>query len=224
MNDNVDGLTVTRAEIAYLMNKLEQVSDLEGRMAVALTDGQSRNSDGGLGIRRPQPRSKEPYSLHVDTLLDELQNELTTTVRHICEVRGLNYKGGTYPSELATWLIQYRMAIPVMVDGAEIFEKLCKIIDRCGRSMNTVEREYVINASRLEAANRKVMTGVQIEKLAHKLGDDGKGLTRKRVDSLRIRHGLSGSQDADTRVWFYRLGDVIKAHREAKRYKPRQQA
>lgn len=216
---NADDLTVTRAEIELLAEKLATVSDLTEEMAIALT-GQARISDG-LGIRRPQPGSREPYPLHLETLLDSLCNEIYTTVRHICEVRGLPASGGGAAAQ-AKWLIRYRMAIAVMPDGGEIFESLCRVIDRCAKAMNHAEDEYVIDQQMWDAANRQVMTGVQIEKLSHKLGEDGKGLTRKRIDSLRIRHGLDGTRDTDTNVWFYRLGDVIKAHREAKRYRPRQ--
>lgn len=211
--DNVDDLTVTRAELEILKEKLEQVVDLERRMAIALTDGQSRMSDGGLGIRRPQPGSREPYSIHVDVLLDELQSELTTTVRHICESRGLSYEGSGYPTALSKWLIRYRVAIAVMPDGAEIFEKLCKLVDRCARSMNTTEREYVIDQEMVNEANRSIVTLSTIEPIARKLGDVGKGLNRDRMRTLTKRGGLAhASEDEDTKTKFYRLGDVLEAH------------
>ncbi|HEY9315804.1 hypothetical protein [Williamsia sp.] len=211
---NADNLTVTRAELEYLKDKLDQVVDLERRMAIALTDGQSRNSDGGLGIRRPQPGPREPYGLHVEVLLDELQNELTTTVRHICEVRGLSYQGSRYPTALAKWLIRYRVAIAVMEDGGEIFKKLCRIIDRCARSMNTNEREYTIDEEMVKEANRQIVTVSTIEKLAHKLDKVGKGLNARRMRTLCKHAGLTHvSEDPDTGTRFYRLGDVLDAHK-----------
>jgi hypothetical protein len=211
---NADDLTVTRAELDYLKAKLDEVTDLERRMAIALTDGQSRTSDNGLGIRRPQPGPREPYGLHVEVLLDELQNELTTAVRHICEVRGLSYQGSAYPSALAKWLIRYRIAIAVMEDGAEIFKRLCRIVDRCARSMNTTEREYTIDEAMVQEANRQIVTVATVEKLAHKLDKVGKGLNARRMRTLCKQAGLTHvSEDPDTGTRFYRLGDVLDAHK-----------
>lgn len=209
---NADDLTVTRAEIELLAEKLATVSDLSEEMAIALT-GESRISDGGLGIRRPQPGSREPYPLHLESLIDDLMNELSTTVRHICEVRGLTGGGGGCAS-MASWLIRYRMAIAVMPDGGEIFESLCKVIDRCARAMNQTEDEYVIDQRRLDQANKSVVTLATIEPIARKLGDLGKGLNRERMRTLAKRGGLEHvSIDDDTKAKFYRLGDVLEAHK-----------
>jgi hypothetical protein len=208
---NADDLTVTRAELELLAEKLATVSDLSEEMAIALT-GQSRNSDGGLGIRRPQPGSREPYPLHLEALICDLTNELSTTVRHICEVRGLPDTAGGCAS-MAKWLIRYRMAIAVMPDGGEIFESLCKVIDRCARAMNQTDDEYVIDQQRWEAANRQVVTIAAIEKLAPRIDKLGKGLNARRMRTLCKHAGLTHvSEDPDTGTRFYRLGDVLEAH------------
>lgn len=87
-----------------------------------------------------------------------------------------------------------------------------------------------MSPQRVEAANRQVVTGPQMEKLAHKLGDIGHGLSRKRVTYLRRRGLLDGWQDHDELLrdgvepeWKYYLGDVLAAHQKAARYKIRGQ-
>lgn len=57
-----------------------------------------------------------------------------------------------------------------------------------------------------------VLTAGQIEKVARRLGEVGQGLTKRRVETL-ARHGRihPAAVDGDTR--FYRLGDVLDAHK-----------
>lgn len=213
---------ISRAEIDYLRTKLETVASLEAEMAIALT-GQSRMNDGPT-TSRPKPHSKPPYPIHLEDEIAELRNELTTVARDICETRGLIYDGGGSCAGVAKWLVRYRIALAMMPQAVDLFHGLCKQIDHCARMMNQHEEEYVLDRAMYERANRQVMTGVQIGKLAYKLGEQGKGLTRKRIDSLRERHDLPFTQDPETGVYFYRLGDVIEWHRAAKQYRTRKTA
>lgn len=220
MNDNADGFFITRAELEHLREKLELVPDLVEEMAVA-RDGRARITDGP-STSKGKPGSRPPYPIHLEDMAAELSNELSTTIRDICETRGLEADCTGWPAGMAKWLIRYRVALAMMPQAPELFEALCKRIDHCARTMNHLEEERVLDPIRLQHANRQVMTGPQIERLAYKLGDQGKGLTRKRIDSLRIRHALAHTMDEG--VYFYRLGDVIEAHAAAKRYRQRRQS
>ncbi|MBF6339701.1 hypothetical protein IU450_27970 [Nocardia abscessus] len=73
-----------------------------------------------------------------------------------------------------------------------------------------LDDDIVIDQARLRAANNKVVTAYQVEKLAAKLGDVGKGLNRDRVRYL-TKKGLQ-EVDRDGETKFYRLGDVLAVH------------
>lgn len=212
-----DEFFILRSEIDYLKGKLEAVvdPDLLDAMYAALAADASMGSLGGAGGSRQQ-RSKPPYAMHIEALIDELHNELSTVVRDICETRNLAYDGADDSGHLAGWLIQHRYDLASLPEAPDLFEGLVKVIDKCLRSVNQLEPEHQVTPGRVKAANRQVVTGPQIEKLARQLADDGKGLNERRVKYLRTKGFLTGTQDPETGTWFYHLGDVLAAHQRAK--------
>lgn len=217
---DADEFFILRSEIDYLKGKLELVvdPDLLDAMYASLAPGASMGSFGGAGGGRQQ-RSKPPYAMHIEALIDELRNELSTVVRDMCETRKITYDGDPGSRALAAWIIRYRYGLAMMQQAPDLFKGLCAVIDKCLRSVGQLEPEYRVTDNRVKAANRQVKTGPQIERLARQLGDEGKGLTRKRVDHLRRIGELAGTQDSETGTWFYHLGDVISAHKRAKQYR-----
>ncbi len=218
-DDDPDSLT--RADIDELAAKLDLLPDLEREMAIALT-GTTR--PGGPGVRRPAPSSRPPDPIHIEELLAALHATLLATVRAIERDRGAVYDSGASITAVGAWLLRYRFALQLMASGVELRDQLVAIIDRCSRAMNHVEPEYVYSEARVKKANRKVVTGPQVEKLAYKLGDCGRGLNRKRVTYLRRRGLLAGWRDSTPiggvePEWKYRLGDVLAAHQKARSYK-----
>lgn len=213
---------LTRAEIDHLANELAKLPGIEAELAVAVT-GVRR----GAPVRRAVPRSKPPYSIEVQSLIDDLRNTLVAVVRDLCEQRGLDYDGGQSISGIGKWLHAHRVGLQLIESGVESFNDLCTIITRCERSLSWSDYDRPVSRDRVEAANRQVVTGPQVEKLAYKLGDMGSGLNRKRVTYLRRRALLEGWQDDDERrngiepEWKYYLGDVLAAHQKAKQYTPK---
>ena len=204
--------TLTRAEVDHLADQLAKLPGIEAELAVAVT-GMRR----GQQTRRSVPRSKPPYSIETQCLIDELRNTLVGVVRDLCEQRGLGYDGGNSISGMGKWLSDHRFGLQLIESGVESFHDVCKVVAKCERALSWGDQEYEISAERVEAANRQVVTGPQMEKLARKLGDVGKGLTRKRVTYLRNRGLLKGWKDENTiegvePEWKYHLGDVLKAH------------
>ncbi|MDL9944192.1 hypothetical protein QSJ19_01065 [Gordonia sp. ABSL11-1] len=214
---DADQFFIQRSEIDYLKGKLEAVvdPDLLDAMYASLAPGASMGSFGAGGGSRQQ-HSKPPYAMHVEALIDRLRNDMSTVIRDMCETRKLEYTGGASEREMAEWLIRYRYGLAMMEQAPELFDVLVKVIDKCLRSVNQLEPEYRVTPNRVKAANRQVVTGPQVEKLARQLGDDGQGLTERRVKYLRNKGLLTGTQDGDSDTWFYYLGDVIAAHKRAK--------
>ncbi|ROZ88997.1 hypothetical protein [Gordonia sp. OPL2] len=217
---DADQFFILRAEIDYLKGKLEAVvdPDLLDAMYTSLSPDASMGSFGGGGGSRQQ-HSKPPYAMHIEALIDELRNELATVIRDMCETRKVEYTDGQDERAMARWLIQNRYGLAMMQQAPELFEGLVTVIDKCLRSVGQLQPEYRVTPTKVKAANKQVVTGPQVEKLARQLGDEARGLTRKRVDHLRRIGELDGTQDAESGTWFYHLGDVIDAHKRAKQYR-----
>ena len=67
---------LTRAEIDHLANELAKLPGIEAELAVAVT-GVRR----GAPVRRAVPRSKPPYSIEMQSLIDDLRDTLVAVVR-----------------------------------------------------------------------------------------------------------------------------------------------
>lgn len=211
---------VTDAELAELADLLDRVTgELVMRLSIAAANPWARNGIAGPYVQS-QPCSRPPYNMSAGTTLDALTNELGTTIRHLCEHRGIEVPDLVTLMAQAGWLKKHRVAIQVMPDGREILTALQRAVRAAVRSVSIEEQEYRIPKDREEQmmaeANRHQVDAGRVEKLAHKLGDQAKGLTRKRVDYLRRRGLLVGEWDEVTGKWWYRLGDVLAAHKRAR--------
>lgn len=203
-------------QIATLSDKLRIINDfIELEMAVAC-DGQGHTAPN-LAYTKPQFGSRTPYPLGLNELLDDLHNELTTTIRHLQEYDPRNrYTGGNYPTAMAEWLNRKRHAIANLPDADEVYDGLVGVINRCARAVNVgVEREF--SQALYEEANRLWYTADQLEKLAPQLGAQARGVTKNRVKLLARSHGLAAHVDRDSGVARYRLGDVLSLHKLAPR-------
>lgn len=166
-----------------------------------------------------QPCSRPPYALGMEVTIHALASELATTIRHICEHRNAEVPDGlnTLPSQ-AQWLRRNVSALVVLPDGRECAEHLRRAITAAVHAVGAVEQEYRIPKSREEEmiarANRIDVDAAAVARMAHKLGDQACGLNRDRVDYLRRKGFLAGEQ-VDGK-WWYKLGDVLAAHKRAR--------
>ncbi|UYL86921.1 helix-turn-helix DNA binding domain protein [Gordonia phage RavenCo17] len=209
-----NGLLLSEGELYDLAAKLDTVGVISERLAILATDPMPRLGVAGPHVQS-QPSSRPPYNIGAQGLLDELCNEIGTTVRLVCEHRSIE------PEQMgvaaaAAWLKRNRIAIAMMPNADEIHRSLIATIDRCARTAGLIEDESRISAEMVAEANRQVVTAVQIEKLGYKLGDQAKGLNKNRVDYLRRSGRLAGTRDHETGTWFYHLGDVLSAHKRAR--------
>lgn len=204
-------LALTPKELKTLADRLDTISDIELRAAIALTGNASNPVD--LNHTRPQPRSRPPYPLHLETMLETLYNELGTVARDMCEHREMTYPGGQSCAAVAKWISDYRTSLATMPQGIELYDGLIKAIDCAARAVNQLDEERAISQEMIDAANRSIVTVSTIEGIARKLGDEGKGLGRERMQTLIRSSGLcEASTDPDTGTKFYRLGDVLFFH------------
>lgn len=203
---------LTDTELQTLARKLDTISDIELTAAIALTGGTT--TPPALATTRPQPRSRPPYPLHLEAMLEKLYNELATTARDICEHRSVTYAGsGGSCVALARWISDYRTSLATMPQGVELYDGLIAACDEAARAVNQLDEDRAISQEMVDAANRSIVTVATIETIARKLGDEGKGLGRERMQTLIRSSGLcEASTDKDTGTKFYRLGDVLFFH------------
>lgn len=212
---------LTRAEINKLADELAKIPGIVDELAVAVT-GTRR----GTPTRRSTPRSRPPYSIEMQSLIDDLRNTLVAVVRDLCEQRDMDYDGSDSIPGIGEWLHRNRFGLQLIESGVESFHDICQIIERCERSLSWGDQEYRIPKERedemVARANRFEVDAAAVARMASKLGDQAKGLNRDRVDYLR-RHGyLNGHRAVDdetgeeTGKWWYYLGDVLKAHKTAR--------
>lgn len=212
MSDDEDFLS--RAELAQLAEALDKIDlDLELEAAVMLT---SPGHNVDAAIRRPQPSSRPPFNLNLEHTLNQLGKALNAAINDMVALRGLTEPAGWTLTARAAWVHQYRYALAMIEPGRRHHKQLCRWCDRLDRAIRRPEPVYVVDRGKHQAALASVMTAEQFERTAHKLGEQAKGINARRIKYLRERGYLNGSQDAETKTWFYRVGDILAAQRASK--------
>jgi hypothetical protein len=203
-----------RPEQQKLRDKLHTIPALMEDLAVTITRQAHIEKRGLDNIRRPRPESRMPYHIGAAHASDELHNCLTTWVRFTCEHRQFNYRDHADTITLARWLARNIIPLALTPGSEESADDIIAHIDACRECVDLPpEDTIVINPSRIDAANRVIVTAGQTAKLAHKLGDFGKKLNEVRVHSLnRGGHLRPIEVDEQTGTKFYRLGDILHAH------------
>lgn len=200
-------LYLTRAEIDHLANELAKLPGIEAELAVAVT-GMRR----GAPVRRAVPRSKPPYSIEMQSLIDDLRNTLVAVVRDLCEQRGLEYDGGRSISGIGKWLHANRFGLQLIESGVESFNDLCTIITRCERSLSWSSMDAPLAAEdRAKAEDARVSLST-IEVVARRVGE--MDLTRGRLRRLIRESNLRPLTKTADGTKLYRFGDVVTAHRK----------
>ncbi|WP_040815077.1 hypothetical protein [Nocardia concava] len=215
MTTDADHLYLDRAKVRALQELLRQIPALAEDLAITETK-QARVSKSGLGaVRRGRHRTALPIHLGAYEAGECLRNALTTWIRAVCEQRAVTLPDADSLTAAARWLNRNVYAL-ALTPGAEMaLDDIAYGVAECEQAIDLPpEDAVVIDPERLAAANASVLTAYQVEKIAGKLGDIGKGLNRDRVRYL-VRNGLKPcAQDGDTQ--FFALGDVLVKHMQHK--------
>ncbi|MDM3910991.1 hypothetical protein QRK82_24095 [Mycobacteroides abscessus] len=197
-----------------LREELASIPRMIGELSVTLTR-QARIQRPGLSMsRRPKPESQVPIHIGAHNAADLLHNCLGTWVRLVCEQRAIVWDKGNDIITLAKWLRVNMIALALTEGSEEAYEDIKAAIDECWRQIDIpADDDIVIDRGRVHEANRLVVTAGQVEKLANKMGAIGKGLNKRRVETLAARRKNPLRPCAvDGDVKFFRLGDVLDAH------------
>lgn len=203
-----------RQDQIKLREELASIPRMIGELSVTLTR-QARIQRPGLSMsRRPKPESQVPIHIGAHNAADLLHNCLGTWVRLVCEQRAIVWDKGNDIITLAKWLRINMIALALTEGSEEAYEDIKAAIDDCWRQIDIpADDDIVIDRGRVHEANRLVVTAGQVEKLANKMGAIGKGLNKRRVETLAARRKNPLRPCAvDGDVKFFRLGDVLDAH------------
>lgn len=199
---------LTRAEIDHLADQLAKLPGLEAELAVAVT-GMRR----GGPTRRSTPRSRPPYSIEMQSLIDDLRATLVAVIRDLCEQRTIDYTGGLSIAGMGKWLHRNRYGLQLIESGVESFTDVCAIIDRCERSLSFGGRDAPLAAEdRMKAEDARVSLST-VEVVARRVGelDLTRGRLRRLVSASKVRP-LTTTADGTK---LYRFGDIVAAHRNS---------
>lgn len=209
-----DSFFLDKASQHKLREELASIPRMIGELSVTLTR-QARIQRPGLSMsRRPKPESQVPIHIGAHNAADVLHNCLGTWVRLVCEQRAIVWDKGNDIITLAKWLRINMIALALTEGSEEAYEDIKAAIDECWRQIDIpADDDIVIDRGRVHEANRLVVTAGQVEKLANKMGAIGKGLNKRRVETLAARRKNPLRPCAvDGDVKFFRLGDVLDAH------------
>lgn len=197
-----------------LREELASIPRMIGELSVTLTR-QARVQRPGLSkSRRRKPESQVPIHLGAEEAAQKLHNCLSTWVRLVCEQRAIVWDKGNDIITLAKWLRINMIALALTEGSEEAYEDIKAATDECWRQIDIpADDDIMIDRARVHEANRVVVTAGQVEKLANKMGAIGKGLNKRRVETLAARRKNPLRPCAvDGDVKFFRLGDVLDAH------------
>lgn len=209
-----DSFFLDKSSQHKLREELASIPRMIGELSVTLTR-QARIQRPGLSMsRRPKPESQVPIHIGAHNAADLLHNCLGTWVRLVCEQRAIVWDKGNDIITLAKWLRVNMIALALTEGSEEAYEDIKAAIDECWRQIDIpADDDIVIDRGRVHEANRLVVTAGQVEKLANKMGAIGKGLNKRRVETLAARRKNPLRPCAvDGDVKFFRLGDVLDAH------------
>ncbi|WP_078278559.1 hypothetical protein [Mycobacteroides franklinii] len=207
-----DAYFLDRGSQIKLRDELASIPRMIGELSITLTR-QARVQRPGLSkSRRCKPESQVPMHLGAEEAAHKLHNCLSTWVRLVCEQRAIVWDKGNDIITLAKWLRINMIALALTEGSEEAYEDIKAAIDECWRQIDIpADDDILIDRARVHEANRVVVTAGQVEKLANKMGAIGKGLNKRRVETLTRNQKLRPCA-VDGDVKFFRLGDVLDAH------------
>lgn len=160
---------------ARLVTLLREVPGLVEDLSVTLTR-QSRMGISGAKLHARKDAQPLPYDINASEVADDLHNTLTAWARHVCEYRGIEYRGGVGTVSVARWLAEHVESL-AMTEGSE--EALDEVAYAMGRAREATDcrpdrevhqpSEFELQGARNKAATMWV-TPAQAESLMPQLG------------------------------------------------------
>lgn len=196
-----------------LREKLQCVPELVEDLSVTITRQARIAPRDSMKLHRKKPESKLPFHIAAADSADELQTCLVTWVRFVCTNRQVYYRNREDALSLARWLNRNMISLALCEGSEAAYADIAYHIDNCRQQVDLPPDDVLpdIDRTRLDQANRHILTAGQVDKIAGKLGKLAKGLNKRRVETLD-RGGALKACAIDGDVKFYKLGEVLDAH------------
>ncbi|MBH0776994.1 hypothetical protein [Nocardia bovistercoris] len=214
MNEHVDHLYLDRIDLRALVELLREIPDLVEDLTITSTN-QARTGAGGnvRAHRRPtaQPLPYDPRALRV---ADSLHAVLVSWVRLVCEQRGLEYRDSPTTTGLARWLDRNIIAF-AMTEGVQGAPAEIRAATQAAwRVICPPDAAIVLDDSTVAQALTCRLNAAGIAALAEELGGEYRGLTVRRVQTLRDAGLITPLPGPWAPGWpeQYLVGDVLEGH------------
>ncbi|WP_216918130.1 hypothetical protein [Nocardia noduli] len=214
MSERIDHLYLDRTTLRALVELLREIPDLVEDLTITLTN-QARTGAGGnfRAHRRPaeQPLPYDPRALHA---ADTLHAVLVSWVRLVCEQRGLEYRDSPTTAGLARWLDRNIIAF-AMTEG--VHDAPADIREATRTAWQVIcppDAPVVLDDSTVAKARAHRLNAAGIVALAKELGGEYRGLTVRRVQTMRDAGRIAPLPGPWAPEWpeQYLVGDVLDGH------------
>lgn len=207
-------LYLDRAELRALAELLREIPDLAEDLAVSLTRQSRLSTRGDYRMNRRPSEQPLPYNPAASRAADELHAVLGSWVRLVCEQRGLDYTGSPSTPGLARWLDRNLIAL-AMTEGAEgAPEDIRTVVQAALWIVCPPAAPVVLDEGMVEQARRHRLNASGIASLAKELGEQYRGLTVRRIQTLRNAGRIAPQPGPWAPGWpeLFTVGTVLDEH------------
>ncbi|MFE9579279.1 hypothetical protein ACFYO1_23035 [Nocardia sp. NPDC006044] len=207
-------LYLDRVELRALAELLREIPDLAEDLAVSLTRQSRLGTRGDYRMNRRPSEQPLPYNPAASRAADDLHAVLGSWVRLVCEQRGLDYTGSPSTPGLARWLDRNLIAL-AMTEGAEgAPEDIRTVVQAALWIVCPPVAPVVLDVGMVEQARRHRLNASGIASLAGELGEQYRGLTVRRIQTLRNAGRITPQPGPWAPGWpeLYTVGAVLDEH------------
>ncbi|MFI5781118.1 hypothetical protein [Nocardia sp. NPDC051570] len=207
-----DQLYIDGAAVRELAELLREIPDL----ATDLLDSVTRRARLGTREQRWQHSDTQPLPFNpvASEASDRLHTALVGWVRLVCEHRGLDYDGPTSTGGLARWLDRNLIALAMTPGVEDAPGEIRAVVEAATRIVCPPATVIELDTAALALARRSRLNASGIATLAKELGAQYRGLTVRRIQTLREAGRIAAAPGPWAPDWpeQYAVGEVLDAH------------
>lgn len=206
-------LYLDRTVARELARTLGDIPDL----AEDLADARTRQTRFGAVDYRTRDGAREqrlPFNPAAARAEDDLQAVLVSWIRLVCEERAIAYGGDVSIAGMAEWLQRNIIAL-AMTEGVEAAPgEIAAAVAAAEAVVCPPVGANAVDADLVARARAVRLNAAGIGKLAEQLGDEYRGLTVRRMRTLRAAGLIRPVPGPWSRDWpeLYVVGEVLDAH------------
>ncbi|MFR9750482.1 hypothetical protein ACL02S_05540 [Nocardia sp. 004] len=213
-NIDPNHLYLDRVQLRELVELLREIPELVEDLGIALTKQARLSSPGDYRMHRRPSEQPLPYNQAAALVADELHAVLVSWVRLVCEQRGIEYSGAPSTPGLARWLDRNVIALAMTEGVQDAPTDVRAVVKAAWQVICPSEARATVDHDRVEQARQQRMNVSGIVALAKELDESYRGLTARRVRTLRDAQKVAPVPGPWAPEWpeLYVVGEVLDAH------------